>query len=631
VGMVAFRVVAKSGDFSDGELRPMPLLPSRMHLAQSKFVTLRDAQERTMTFADLAKNDDPSRINEQLVVTVDAQLFFTVLQALPYLARYPYECTEQTMNRFVSSGIVGSVFRDHPAVAKMATGFAKRTTPLETFDAIDPNRKLALEESPWLLEAKGGKDPRGDPDFINMLDPKVVAAEQTSALTKLRKAQTSGGGFPWFPGGPPSPYITLYLAHGFAKAAEFKVDVPKDLVQRAWGYLAGEFRGNWRRCMALNGCWEFVTFLNYVASSYPDESWTSGAFSPEERKEMLEFSFRHWKKHSPYLKGYLALTLKRARRDADAKRVFDSVMDSAKTTQDDGTFWQPEDRAWLWYNDTIESHAFALRALTELQPKDPRRDGLVQWLLINKKLNQWKSTRATAEVIYSLVKYMQAEKTLGIREESLVTVGPIQQKFVFEPDAYTGKKNQLVVPGPELDGKTMSTVKVSKATKGFQFASATWHFSTEQLPKEARGDLFQVSRTYFKRLKTGKETTLQPLADGAKLEPGDELEVQLSIRSRAQAEYVHLRDPRGAGFEPENAVSRFKWDLGIGWYEEYRDSGTNFFFENLPAGEYNFKYRVRANLGGTFRVGPATLQSMYAPEFTAYSQGHKLTVATGGK
>jgi hypothetical protein len=101
----------------------------------------------------------------------------------------------------------------------------------------------------------------------------------------------------------------------------------------------------------------------------------------------------------------LALTLKRAGRAADATLVFDSVMDSAKTTQDEGTFWAPEDRAWLWYNDTIESHAFALRALMELEPDSPHRDGLVQWLLLNKKLNQWKSTRATAEVIYSLVHY----------------------------------------------------------------------------------------------------------------------------------------------------------------------------------------------------------------------------------
>jgi alpha-2-macroglobulin len=73
-------------------------------------------------------------------------------------------------------------------------------------------------------------------------------------------------------------------------------------------------------------------------------------------------------------------------------------------------------------------------------------------------------------------------------------------------------------------------------------------------------------------------------------------------------------------------VSRYKWDLGIGWYEETRDSGSNFFFEQLPAGQYTFKYRLRANLAGTFRVGPATVQSMYAPEFNAYSAGAMLKV-----
>lgn len=628
VGQAAFRVVAKTGDFSDGELRVLPLLPSRMHLVQSKFATLRDKDSRTLMFDDLAKSDDATRINEQLVVTIDAQLFFTVLQALPYLVRYPYECTEQTLNRFVSTGIVTSVFRDHPAVAKMAAKFSKRDTPLETFDSMDPNRKIALEEAPWLQQVKGGKSP--DESYIDVLDPKVAAAERASALAKLKKAQLPNGAWPWFPGGPPSPYMTLYLLHGFAKATEFKVDVPRDLVQRAWTYVGNEFRGETRRCMAQDGCWEWVTFLNYVASAFPDESWLGGALSAAERQQMLEFSFKHWKRHSPYLKGYLALTLKRAKRDADAKLVFDSVMDSAKTTKDEGTFWAPEDRSWLWYNDTIETHAFALRTLTELQPKDPRRDGLVQWLLVNKKLNQWKSTRATAEVIYALVKHMDADKSLGVREESLVEVGPIRKTWVFSPDEYTGKKNQLVIPGPEVT-PAMSTVKVSKSTKGFQFASATWHFSTDKLPTEGKGDLFSVSRTYFKREKGPKDVSLKPLADGARVEVGDELEVQLSIRSRAQAEYVHVKDPRGAGFEPEGAVSKYKWNLGLGWYEEYRDSSTNFFFESVPVGEFTFKYRVRASVAGTFRVGPAVMQSMYAPEFTAYSAGHVVPVAASGQ
>ena len=47
-----------------------------------------------------------------------------------------------------------------------------------------------------------------------------------------------------------------------------------------------------------NSNWELVTFVNYALSSYPDVSWTGGAFTDAERKTMLDFSFKHWKEHS---------------------------------------------------------------------------------------------------------------------------------------------------------------------------------------------------------------------------------------------------------------------------------------------------------------------------------------------
>ncbi len=60
VGTVAFKVTAKAGAFSDGELRPLPVLPGRMHLVQSRFVTLKgEGASREMKFADLAKNGRP--------------------------------------------------------------------------------------------------------------------------------------------------------------------------------------------------------------------------------------------------------------------------------------------------------------------------------------------------------------------------------------------------------------------------------------------------------------------------------------------------------------------------------------------------------------------------------------------
>jgi uncharacterized protein YfaS (alpha-2-macroglobulin family) len=622
--MAAFRVTAVSGSNADGELRPVPVLPGRLHLVQSRFVTLKNRDAKTMSFEDMAKADDPTLTHEQLVVTVDAQLFYTVLQALPYLIDFPYECTEQTLNRFVSTGIVSSLYAGYPAVARMAAEMSKRETPLETWDQADPNRKMALEETPWLQAARGGKD--AGHGLTNVLDPRIAKANRDSALARLRKAQNANGSFPWWPGGPPSPYMTLYLMHGFAHAAEFGVDVPKEMVQRGWQYLAGYFRSDLKRMMADDCCWEFLTSLNYAASSYPDESYTNGALSPSDRKEILDFSFRHWKQHSPYLKGFLTLTLKRMGRPADAKLVWDSVMDSSKTNDEQGTFWAPEDRSWLWYNDTIETQAFALRTLSELKPDDARREGLVQWLLLNKKLNQWKSTRATAEVIYALAHYLKKEGAQGIREDATVTVGPQKVTFTFEPDRYTGKKNQVVIPGEKVDPKTMSTITVSKESQGFAFASAAWHFATDRLPAEERGDFFRVSRTTFKRMLEGKEWVLRPLVDGAAVEVGDQVEVHLSLRTKHAAEYVHLRDPRGAGFEPDSPASRYRWDLGISWYEEVRDSASNFFFEQLPAGEYTFKVRLRAATAGTFRVGPATVQSMYAPEFNAYSAGQVLVI-----
>ena len=287
VGSYAIQATAVAGDLSDGERRPVPVLPGRMQLAQSRFAALRGGERRTLTFADMAKSDDPSRIDEQLVVTVDGQLFYSVLSALPYLVNYPYECTEQTLNRFLSTGIVSSVFRDYPAVAAMAQELSKRDTRLEPWEAADPNRKMQLEETPWLEEARGGKP---GADLTRVLDPRIAKADRDSALAKLRQAQTDSGGFPWWPGGPPSPYMTLYILNGFAHALEFGVDVPKDMSLAGWKYAGAEIRRDIDRCMADKGTCEYGTFVNYVLSSYPDAGWYGPALRrglPQEAPRLL--------------------------------------------------------------------------------------------------------------------------------------------------------------------------------------------------------------------------------------------------------------------------------------------------------------------------------------------------------
>ena len=469
-------------------------LPSRLHLAQSRFAMLKGPERRELVFDDLVRGDDPSLESERLVVTLDGQLFYSLLDSLPYLIEYPYECSEQTLNRFLSTGILSSLFERYPSVGKMAAELAKRDTQFEAFGAapipIDAWRSRRLRGSSSRAAATRPTR-RTDRRSSRCWTRGSPSAQRADSLARLESLQLDSGAFPWFPGGPPSDYMTLYVLYGFAKAREFKVEVPREVVVKGWTYLAARYRDEWMREMKDNV--HLLTFLNYVASAYPEPEWAAAILRPDERRRVLDLSFENWRQMAPGMKGLLALTLKRAGRPEDARKVYASVMDAAKTTRDEGTFWAPEERSWLWFNDTIEGHAFVLRVLAELQPDDPRREGMIQWLFLNKKLNHWKSTRATAEVLYAVAYSMDRDGDIEARQEATVQVGGRSTTFVFEPDRYTGKKNQVVIEGAgggaagSRIGAAEGRVIVETPTRGQLIASATWHFATDRLPTEAQG------------------------------------------------------------------------------------------------------------------------------------------------
>ncbi|MCL2625878.1 MAG: MG2 domain-containing protein [Cystobacterineae bacterium] len=622
LGEVGVKVFAKAGDYTDGEQRILPLLPSRMHLTQSRFIALKGKQKKEMVFEDMAKAD-ATRLNERLSIGIDGQLLAGALEALPYLATYPYECSEQTFNRFFSAGMLASLFRQNPQLSSWAEQLApQRTTPLARFDEADANRKLALEETPFFTNARGGEEPPWV-KAVNLLEPGVAQQQTRHALDKLQRIQNPDGGFPWFPGGRSSVYMTGYMLVGFARAKEFEMPIPEAMVARGWHFLKGELVGWLEGCMKKGGCIEDVVLVNYAASLF--EPSVTG-ISKEKQQKLLAYAEAKRAQLAPRLRMLTALTLHHMKENRRAKAWLESWMRLSRETENEGRFWAPEAMSWVWYNDTLENHAFTLHALTKISPGDARAKGLVHWLFLNKKLSHWRSTRTTAEVLYALVGYLKLQNLIGKEERVEVHMGPAEKTFVFEPSRLETGRQQWVLEGQEIQPKTMSRIQVLQKTDGFQFASATWHYSTERLPEKGDGDLFAVSRAYFKNTAGAGGLRRIPLKEGEALHLGEELEVELRLKVKAPAEYVHIRDVRAAGFEPRSMLSGWRWEKGYACYEEVRDSGQNYFFEKLPKGEFRLSYRWVASMVGKFRLAPASIQSMYAPEFSAHSQGHILHV-----
>ena len=125
---------------------------------------------------------------------------------------------------------------------------------------------------------------------------------------------------------------------------------------------------------------------------------------------------------------------------------------------------------------------------------------------------------------------------------------------------------------------------------------------------------------------TEQGQVLREITKESPIKVGDIVTVRLEISADRDMDYVHLKDMRASGFEPTNVLSGYRWKGEFGYYEETRDASTNFFISRLRKGSYVFEYELRANVSGQFSNGITTMQSMYAPELSAHSEGIRVEI-----
>lgn len=615
-GLYKVRAVARAGALADAQENDLPVLPSRERLLASSVEALDGDAAATLGLPEL-KAADPTREIEALHVEIQPQLALTVINSLPFLVTYPYECTEQLLNRYVPLAITDAFYARYPALKAAVAKLPRRSTLTPAWERDNPVRMMSLMETPWEELSKGRK---AYWPVTDMLDPKTVAAQRAEALEKLAAYQAADGSFPWFPGGRPDFYMTLYVLEGLAEAARYGVEVPRGMAQRALAYALAEAPAHLKPEADETS---LALYAAYVVTSFP-ASWPESRTSLTYAKAWADYADAHSDALTPFGKAYAAYVYDRLGEKAKAASYLDRAMDGARTDPITGVYWAPEKNSWLWYNDTVEKHAFLLRTLLAVRPKDPKVPGLVRWLIFNRKANEWKSTKASAAAVYSLLDVMKSRGSLDKGETFELKWGSTRAKLELKPFDWVSKPLRWSKYGPGLKAADLAP-KVEKKGPGLAFVAFNGIYTTDRAAGESPAGLLNVSRTYFRREKEGDKYVLEPLDPGDTVAVGDAVEVHLAVSARSRFEYVHLKDPKPAGFEAEELSSGWRWDL-LGRYEEPRDSLTNFFMDAVPQGEYVLKYRLRPTTPGTFRIGAATVQSMYAPEFGAHSAGMTLKV-----
>lgn len=618
--------------FSDGEERSLPVLSNRMLVTESMTLAINGNQEKTYIF-DKMKNSNSSTLrNYKYTLEFTSNPAWYAVLSLPYLMEYPYECNEQIFSRVYANSIASHIVNSSPKIKEVFDTW-KNLTPSTFASNLEKNQDLkniVLEETPWVMDAENES---ANKQKVGMLfDIQKMAKQNQSAVAKLEKGQNPNGGWPWFAGGISSSYITQHIIAGFGhlETMGIQIGLSRNSLRKAIQYIDSEYTKEYERMKRSQNVKPdqnhlSPTIIHYL---YSRTFYSKSQPIAKGSQEMFEYYKgqlrKYWKDQSIYVKALGALALYRAGDETTARNIVADIKSRAQYSEEMGMYWKKEGYGWYWYEAPIERQAILIEAFSIITRDEESVEKMQQWLLKHKQTQNWGTTRATAEACYALL--LRGTDLLQTESDATITVGNELIEVSKLPDAEAGTGYFRTSWNEEQMNSSMATVTVDKPSKGVAWGGVYWQYF-ENLDKitQAQSPLSMQKQLYKVTLNERGET-LSPITGRQSLKVGDKVRVRIEIRTDRDMEYIHLKDMRASAFEPVNVMSQNKRQGGLMYYESTRDAATNFFFDYLPKGTYVFEYTMIATQAGQFSNGIGTIQCMYAPEFSAHSDGITIVV-----
>ena len=550
-----------------------------------------------------------------------------MVDALPYLVSYPYGCTEQTLNRFLPTVITQQTLR------RMGIDLAAIQNKRTNLNAqeIGDDQERARQWQRY--------------DHSPVFDADAVATMAAAGIKRLAAMQLSDGGWGWFSGyGEHSyPHTTALVVHGLQIARQNGVILPAGVIESGvqWlqAYQAAEIDRMriWDRTQN-EGKSRADNLDAFVYMVLTDEAF--------ENRKMREYLYRDRNSLAVYAKAMFGMALVKAEdrdklamivKNIEQFLVLDTQNQTAYLNLPNADYW------WYWYGSEYEAHAYYLKLLSRTDPKNPTASALVKYLLNNRKhATYWNSTRDTAVIVEAFADYLaasaeaQPDLTLEIyfndTRMKTVRINPANL-FTFD--------NQLILSGKDIPTGTQ-TIRLKKSGAGTIYFNAYLDYFTLEDRISKEGLEIKVQRSVYRLMEVDKvikdvgargqvtdrrveKYEREPLENLTALKSGALVEVELTIESKNDYEYLVFEDMKAAGFEPVEVRSGYT-DNEMGAYVEFRDQKVCFFVQRLARGKHSVSYRLRAETPGRFSALPARGYAMYAPELKANSDEIKLII-----
>ncbi|MBN1668024.1 MAG: hypothetical protein JW862_13095, partial [Anaerolineales bacterium] len=559
---------ARSGDLQDATRPVWGELPVLRYTAPQTFATAGTLTEggQRLEVVSLPRSFDPNA--GELRLQLSPSLAAAIEAGLEVLEHYPYECTEQTLSRFLPN--------------------------LETYRAI---QELGLTAP--ALQAR---------------------LERTLAegVARLVATQNADGGWSWWPAGSreqaSDEYITAYVLFGLSQARQAGVSVDGTVLQTATDFLLATLPS----LEMLSSNWQFdrLAFVHFALVQAGSAS-QAGVINLYTARDRL----------SPAGQAFLALSLEALfPGDSRARSLVDNLEAGAIRTAT-GAHWQGNG-VRLNLDSPLFNSAVVVYTLAQFNPASPTLAEAVRYLMANRDVQgAWQTTYQTAWVILALNEVMQGTGELA--GDFAFSASLNGQPWLQGSAGGDARLNPVsgAVPLSNLYPADPNGLWIERQPgPGRLYYSAYLEVSrpVEQVEPLARG--ISILREYALDASgrisiSGQPVTVRVIFTLAQdsyhlvvedyIPAGAEILDTSLLTSQLGADQSVRLD--GWGWWYFNAPLIF--DDHIAWTADY-----------LPAGTYELSYLLVPTQPGEYRVLPARAWEFYFPEVQGSSAGAVVTI-----
>lgn len=626
LGLLAFRFTAFAGQFSDAEQHLLPVLSSEIFMTQTLPITIKAETEKTFDFEAIANPNTHER-DYSLTLNFSTNPVWYAVQSLPYLADQRTDRAESAFYVFYANTLSSYIASKIPNLLNYI-----KKWQIETPDALlsqlekDQDLKaIMLRETPWVMEAKSETEQRSR--ISTLFEINTLSQNQTASLKLIAQKQTSNGGWAWMEGMPESPYISTYILSGFGRLkamdalsalSQANQNTANQIIDNAVRYLEYEVADTYREMRRLKKEWPIGGMtLNelYALSFFPEQKSDKDFVAAKQyflgrlEKEWTDFDFN--------MRSKAAVLLFRSGNEKTAKLMIQSFKECAQKDEAIGMYWP---KKYFSFESHIATHANIMAAFAEIENDTEMLDQLRVWLLTQKQTNQWENSASTAEAIYALLlrgtDWLNDDKEVSLKlgnqqidmDGAVAGTGFIQRRW---------NANEVT--------EDMRYLTVDNPTKHLVWGGLFRQYFVPIDEVKSGESAFKISRELFVEKTDENGKKLVPIEKQA-LKVGDKLTVKITFESKQDMEYVFVKDLRAAGFEPIEQVSHYEYNDQMSYYQTNTDTDMEFFIEFLPKGTHQVEYSMFVTKEGNLSNGYALIQCLYAPEFSAYSNGMRVKV-----